>query len=275
MIPWKRTRIFIAMLALGLGGVYAFSRPSTLPGPRADGDTGLRIVAANLFFRNPQPREAAARITGLEPDVILLLEWSGLNLKSKALRRAGLEPVLNEYRRGAHGAAVWLDAPLEGSASLVDNPVPGPCAMPLAVARIKHGRGHLTLLGVHAPPPIRVCEGLTQPTLMSLAGMIEAGRLIRDLGPGRSGDPVIVAGDLNAFPFSEGLARLRDSGLLDSYAEHNLMPSGTWSPGPWFPPLARIDYILVPKVCKVLDARVLDLPGSDHRLVSADLDCTL
>ncbi len=274
MIARKRTRVFIVLLMMGLGGVFAFSRPSSMPGAHPSGNGALRLVSANLFFRNPQPVEAAARLAGLEPDVVLLLEWSGLNLKSKVLRQQGLGPVLNEHRRGAHGAAVWLDAALEGSASLEDNPVPGPCAMPMAVARIKHQQAYLTLLGVHAPPPIRACEGLTQPTLVALAGMIEAGRLSRDLGPGRAGDPVIVAGDLNAFPFSEGLARLRGAGLLDSYAERNILPSGTWSPGSWFPSLARIDYILVPHDCEVLDARVLDLPGSDHRLVMADVICS-
>jgi endonuclease/exonuclease/phosphatase family metal-dependent hydrolase len=82
---------------------------------------------------------------------------------------------------------------------------------------------------------------------------------------------VLVVGDLNALSFFPGMRSLRRAGLVDAWATATWRPGLTWSPWTWLPPIARIDYILVPPVLAVTAGRVAEVPGSDHRMVVADL----
>jgi endonuclease/exonuclease/phosphatase (EEP) superfamily protein YafD len=107
--------------------------------------------------------------------------------------------------------------------------------------------------------------------LGALAELIEGGRMARNLGACRAGDPVVVVGDLNALPVWKGIRRLGSRGLVDTYAAARRRPTGTWSAHPWLPRIARIDYIFAPEGTDVRGAWAVGLPGSDHRLVVADL----
>lgn len=283
---------------LGFGFLF-LSRPDSPPFP-AKPAGALRVCAANLNFGNHRPSELTRQLLSARPDILLLAEWTGANADPETLRRAGYRLVLDHPRMGTHGLALFVHDGFEATARLHEAPISGPCRLPFLVARLRvgdrflagglssapsqtgissHGQPategpsrNITFLGVHAPPPVPSCKGTNLPYLEALAALLAAGRLREDLGPGRKGDPVLLAGDLNALPTSRALATLHRAGLTDLLG---LSPGRafkpTWSPLPAIPSMIRIDYILAGPAFKPLSARTLDFPASDHRAVLADL----
>lgn len=101
---------------------------------------------------------------------------------------------------------------------------------------------------------------------MGRTGQIEA-----EFRAGVVGDDLIVAGDFNAHSFDNEIAGFADSGLVDTYGAANFYYGPTWSPSSWVPSLFRIDYIFSSHRFKVMESHTIELPGSDHRGVVADI----
>jgi len=86
--------------------------------------------------------------------------------------------------------------------------------------------------------------------------------------------PQIVAGDFNASrdhrPFRDILA----AGFADSadIARRRPWPGFTWPADRRWPPLMRLDHILVSPGIRVSEARTVKIPGTDHRAVLAVLE---
>lgn len=78
----------------------------------------------------------------------------------------------------------------------------------------------------------------------------------------------LLAGDFNATWDHASFRHLLDSGYLDAAEQtgNGLVP--TWAG--WGPPLT-IDHVLFDRRCAVREYQVLDLPGSDHNAILADL----
>jgi endonuclease/exonuclease/phosphatase (EEP) superfamily protein YafD len=84
----------------------------------------------------------------------------------------------------------------------------------------------------------------------------------------RGGIPIILAGNLNATPDSEPLARLRENWLIAGDGE--MLPTI-----PVAVPARQIDYILCrpPERWRIAEALVLeDAEASDHRPIAAALE---
>lgn len=234
----------------------------------------FRVAAANLAYNNSNIADATRVIQQLDAHVLVLLEWTGTNIGSALLSDSSWQAVLDEPRRSAHGVLVLVRRPLEATAALVPPPVEGPCPIPVATVRLRMGSEWVGLLGIHAPPPIPTCEETNAPTLSALAELVEDGRLTENLGTARRGDRVVMAGDLNAHPSSQGVTRILASGLVDTYADRHWRPTGTWTSPNWILHLIRIDYVLASRDLPVVGSWTVDLPGSDHRAVVADLDAS-
>jgi endonuclease/exonuclease/phosphatase family metal-dependent hydrolase len=154
---------------------------------------------------------------------------------------------------------------------LVASRVTRNCRFPIATLRVETNQGPVAILAVHAPAPGRSCGPDNERALEELRSWVSEGRLTAAIGAARAGDPVIVAGDLNALPFSRGVRGLHAAGLRDTWSECHARPVLTWAPWPWLPRLARIDYILVGGSIDIEESWVFDVPGSDHSLVMADV----
>jgi endonuclease/exonuclease/phosphatase (EEP) superfamily protein YafD len=85
-----------------------------------------------------------------------------------------------------------------------------------------------------------------------------------------SGAPAIIAGDLNA-SLDHSVLRAAMGGCSDAAAQHGAGLVGTWpSWAPrWLGP--QIDHVLVTAGIQTERLDILDLPGSDHRAVLAQL----
>lgn len=270
----RSRRAALLAVALAIAGVAALTLvdlPTGPPPPRSAARGALRVVAANLALDNTSADAAGAALAELEADVLVVLEWTGSNAGTALELDRGLHVVLDHARPNAHGVLVLVREPLEAEAALEPTAVPGPCPLPVATVRLRLGATRLSVLGVHAPPPIEGCYGTNEPTLRWLGSLVAGGRLVRDLGAAREGDPVVLAGDFNALPGSAAMAALARRGLIDAHAESRLRPVGTWTGSPAVPHLARIDYVLVPEGIAILGSWTVHLPGSDHRAVVADL----
>lgn len=245
--------------------------------PTADPPAGLRetdtlrIATANVYLSNPRPSDLVQRLIGIDPDILLILEFTPDNLPLKRFSGSDLRPVLVDPHPGTGGICVLAGPRVETSAMVIPSPFPSPCAMPMATLRVKVNGFRLSILGIHAPPPVAVCQKTNGPTLAAIGSWIQNGRLRTSVGVTRTHDPVLVAGDFNALPTFRQFRRFSSVGLIPSQDRSRLRRVGTWSPAWWFPSGARIDYILTPEELPVLDTWVIGLPGSDHRAVVADI----
>ncbi len=82
----------------------------------------------------------------------------------------------------------------------------------------------------------------------------------------------ILAGDFNATLDHAPLRDLIDTGYADAAASAGAGLIGTWGPydGDLIPPVT-IDHVLVDRRIAVRDVAVHRLPGSDHRMILAEL----
>jgi endonuclease/exonuclease/phosphatase family metal-dependent hydrolase len=92
-------------------------------------------------------------------------------------------------------------------------------------------------------------------------------------GGGAAPSPLrVLAGDFNATLDHAELRALLDRGYRDAaeQAGNGLRP--TWTPERnLLPPLVTIDHVLADERVRVASARIVSIPGSDHRGVLAEL----
>lgn len=273
---------FVALslvLAVGLSLVSSNLRPADEAPTTSPPPGVLRVIASNIHTFNREPTRLALALTSIHPHVMVIRERSASkegsrsdpNIDMAALRSAGYEIVLDNPtgRGGTHGYALLLRGVKAFEAAPRAAPWRGPCRIPLLVARLQDPE--TTLIGIHAPPRVPGCRGTNASALMSVAALIEGGRLARDFEPGRKGDRVLLVGDLNAVPWHPATLRLSASGLRDGYARARWLPGPTYSPWAGIPKFIRIDYVFGPSDASFHDAWIVDLPGSDHRGVVVDI----
>jgi endonuclease/exonuclease/phosphatase (EEP) superfamily protein YafD len=232
--------------------------PAVAAGPE------LRILTLNALFGAADPVATVDAIRRLTIDVLAVQELTpGL---VRGLARAGLGELLPsmhlEPDTGAAGAGLWSRWEL--------TPLP-PAAGLLFVApsaRIMVADRTIILRAVHPVAPIMGRQGHWHRDL---------GRLREAMTAAQADGPQIVAGDFNASrdhrPFREILA----AGFADSadIARRRPWPGFTWPADRRWPPLMRLDHILVSPGITVSETRTVKIPGTDHRAVLAVVELSL
>ncbi|MBR0565613.1 endonuclease/exonuclease/phosphatase family protein [Azoarcus sp. L1K30] len=228
------------------GGVVLVLGPClAMPGAPA-GATGaqvLTVVSANLHADNDDPAELRRWTQGLDADVIVLQEVN----PRMAAALAGWADY--PYRmlapaEGPFGLAVLSRLPLEQ----IECRVP-PGQTLHARMQVHWGAAQVVLVAVHPMPPISPQFHARRRELLATASAWGA----------TAGLPVLIAGDLNASPWSSAMHPPAQGGWRRATA---LTP--TW---PASLPMIPIDQILVTRHWRVLDAGVGPRIGSDHRPV--------
>ncbi len=261
--------ILAMMIFLAICGYFALSLPTPLPlSPPAH--DALRLTIANINYKNSDVDTLTNTLLKTRSDLMIVFEWTGKNLHLIKLKNQGFSVLLNEPHRWT-GVCVISKNLVAPDIHLLDSPIPGPCHIPFVMLRIQKQEKFVTILGVHAPPPLPFCKETTEPTIQGVAAWIQKGKLVDAIGKSPVGESVIVAGDLNVGPFNSVLKSLVKSGLQDAYAVGAWRPGPTWSPRSWIPAFLRIDYIWIPTEFTILNAQVVHLPGSDHQGVVVDM----
>lgn len=270
-----KTRLasFVLFGLVVAGFLFLFiSRPSALPLDDKASSGILRVCVSNIYYKNPLADDLTESLIKTRSDIFFISEWQGENLKLDVFQANGYDIPLNHPANGTHGMALIVKKELGIHAELIKSPITGPCSMPIVTSRVKYKSKNLALLGIHVPPPIPSCNNTTNPTLSVIRKWVKNGDLNGKIGVGVVGDPVIVAGDFNAFSFNKEVSAFADSALFDTYSVANSRYGPTWSPFSWVPSVFRIDYIFASHRFGVAASHTIKLPGSDHRGIVSDID---
>jgi endonuclease/exonuclease/phosphatase family metal-dependent hydrolase len=218
----------------------------------------LRVMAANVKLGRADPAALVELVRGQDVDVLAIQELTAE--MAAALQRQGLGELLPERvgapAPGSSGSAVFSRLPLTARS---DASLPGyPFRMPRASVAAP-GADPFEIVSVHVSPPVS-SEGLADwvAGLDALAGARNAS------------EPTILAGDFNATLDHAELRDVLDAGYVDAGDATGRGLTPTWPQGAFRPPVT-IDHVLADERVSITGYEVHDLPGSDHRAVSATL----
>lgn len=251
----RRSRLAAACLVVAVVGNVGPLLPYWLPAAAEPvaGDP-LAIVSLNLEVGNPRHDLAVGFLRQANPDVVVLLEVS--DAWAEAVESlADLYPHrVVEPRADSFGIAVLSRLPLE--AARVEPLAEGP---PLVIAGLPVGERGCLLVAAHPPAPLSAAWSAGRDAQLAAIGELAA----------TEARPVIVAGDLNATPWSHGFRRLTGPrGLRDSAVGRGVQ--GSWHARLWVPRIP-IDHVVVSEGVAVVSRSLGPAIGSDHLPVMATL----
>lgn len=233
-----------SVLALGAVVVLAPRAPEPTPAPRDP----VRILSANVYELNPQPKAAAAALAATDADVLVAVEvpqgFGELLASADAVR---------PYAVAARGMIVRSRFPV----SLLD--ISGSLSRDRVLRALVRGpSGPFVLYAVHALNPSH------ESTFDRQLGFVE--RLQR--AATRETEPVVIAGDFNMSDRQLGYRRItssfRDAMRTDWAAD-------TYDHALWRSLLLRIDYVFIDPSWCAAGAHDVDIPGSDHEGVATTI----
>ena len=256
------TLMFIASIAILIGNASIKKLPESNP------TNSLRIVSMNILANNVLTEKLQRQLINSNPNIIVMLEWSGNNLVLTEFTSQGFRVVLNEPTRGVHG--ICMLSKLNGSASIIEAPIKTPCPIPIGQLRFEWQNSSISLFAIHAPPPIAACEATTGKYLNAVSKWFESGNLTTDIGAGKKGDQLILVGDFNSISLHQNIKRMKSKGLNDAHCDF-CVTDQTWRPSSSFPYLVKIDYILTSGSLKSINAQRFRISKSDHLGLLADL----
>jgi endonuclease/exonuclease/phosphatase (EEP) superfamily protein YafD len=219
----------------------------------------LRVVTANLRFRNGKANRLARELAAYEADIVILQEvtpkwWEALDAPGAFAGSTGQAHALVD---SPGGAALFSRHPLR------DVRIAEMADWPLLSAVVEHPvAGPIRCVNVHPVPPPYGFARHQQMVATILETACDA--VAR-------GDVTIVAGDFNLTQFNRTLRVLRRLGLRSAHEMCRRVFAVTWPNGRRRLPPIRVDHVLctAPLVAvRVTHGRGI---GSDHRPVIADL----
>jgi endonuclease/exonuclease/phosphatase (EEP) superfamily protein YafD len=218
---------------------------------------GLCVLAVNVAGNPETAGGVRALIRRYEPDVLSVVELPPEVVR--AYDAAGIGELLPhqalEPRPGFSGTGLYARISLR--------PAPGPAGTTFAIAAASAapaGAAPLELYAVHIRAP-------TSPGQTA-----RWRRDLRALPPTGEGGLRVLAGDFNATLDHHELRQVLSRGYRDAGEQAGNGLNMTWSTrrSP-LPPSVEIDHVLADRRVRVASARIVTIPGSDHRGVLAEL----
>ncbi len=169
-----------------------------------------------------------------------------------ALDDAGLRELLpHRELRPADDSSLYSRLPFTSS-----GPLDAPTTWPQTTATVEaHGRA-VEVVAVHTYYPVGDPDLWTR----DLAALEAA-----------AGENSVVLGDFNATLDHAPMRGLLAAGLVDSHAELGEGWAPTWPADSALPPVVQLDHVLHGRGLAAVTTSEHTLPGSDHRLVFAEL----
>ncbi|MBE2180761.1 MAG: endonuclease/exonuclease/phosphatase family protein [Chthoniobacterales bacterium] len=249
---WKAAALVLAALVWMLWPIAPYWLPQP---PPASSPEGLRLLSFNVHTANERKSDIAAAIRKSGADMVALYEVDPGWVQA-------LEGLAPEYRitaadpREDNFGIVLLSRNVEHTAQIRDL---GPAGVPSILVQSTDPRFRGTLVFTHPVPPVgREGSELRNSQLEAVA------EFVRQTGTGN----ILVAGDLNATPWSSALNPLWAAGLRDLRKGFGISP--TWMRGmPWIS--IPIDHVLGGPEVEVHAFELLPEEGSDHTAISATI----
>lgn len=243
--------------------------PRRRPSPRRAREPGsppadsqavtVRILTLNALVGRADPAVIFGHVQELQADVLAIQELTPELVAS--LTEAGLPELMPfsclDPRPGHTGIGFWSSRPLSPLPAVpgVWNPMPR--------AELDVG-WPVTITVLHPQAPLRGGQPGWQ---------LDLDRLLSAL-TGTTGQQ-IVAGDFNASRDHGAFRRLLAAQFVDcaDAAQCRPWPGFTWPANRRYPPLMRLDHVLVSRPgASVREARTVGVPGTDHRGVLAVIE---
>lgn len=249
----REWRVAAGLVACGgVAALIAVPRARPNDQPAASGQT-VRVTSANLLRGQADPAEIAAIVRRRQTDVLAIQELTMVGWKR--LERGGAFAELPHLLR-ARGRK-WNDAAIASRWPLTRVEVPGlPSVYVVADARLPDGRT-VRVLSAHPTPPVR------PEAQARWEDWLDAFPAPRAVGM----EAGIAAGDFNATEDHRQFRRMLDLGWRDVASELGEGLRPTWDSRRYLP--LTLDHVLVPPGAAARAYAIDELPGSDHRAISA------
>ena len=257
---WRRTPLVVgALIALvGLGVQLWWFAPQVVgdnPAP-AGGARTLTVMTANIYANHGDPVQLIEEAKRADVDVLVVSEITEWALSR--MDEAGLAELL-PYRIGTFEGGV------QGTMVFANERLGEPERLPTQFECWVVDVGALSMIAGHPVAPI-LAGGPPQ--------WREEHRMIHRAAV--DGDVDLIVGDLNASADHAVIRELEDAGFRDAAEAVNAGWQPTWpangmGPLSWLPPFVRIDHVLVGPELAVLDVRTVDIEGTDHLAVIAEV----
>jgi endonuclease/exonuclease/phosphatase family metal-dependent hydrolase len=256
-LRWSAGVLLVAV-PLGLH-VWWFSPQLTGPNPPpAESAQPLTVFTANLWLGSVDGLDLVAAAADVGADVLVLEEVTPATLAR--MEEGGVAEVW-PYRVG--GAAEGTAGTMVLSRFELGAPTRIPTRMDSWAVMLSGPDGPVRLLAVHPWPP-------TDPVAWE-----EDHAAVLSAAPGAD----LVVGDFNATPDHAPMRRLDAAGLHSVAERVNVGWQPTWPANAEFrlgglvplPPLVQIDHVLVGPRLAALSSRTVELPGTDHLAVVAEV----
>lgn len=242
----------VAVAGLVLHGWWYAPQVTGANPPPADGATPLVVMTANLRMGDADGIEVVRAASEEHVDLLVLEELTPQLLAE--MDAAGLADLLphrvGEAAPGAHGTMAFSRQPL-GDAHRV----------PTVLGSWSFTMGDLRVLGVHPAYP------------MDRAGWVRDQATLQRVADEQH--PDLMLGDFNATADHAPMRALADAGYRDVGELANDGWHPTWPADGSFTqvrlPLVQIDHVLVGPHLAAIGMHTVEVPGSDHRAVVAEI----
>jgi endonuclease/exonuclease/phosphatase (EEP) superfamily protein YafD len=265
-VSWWLAALLAIPTAFGVAWQVPPRRRPSLPLALEPGDASadghavmVRFLTLNALVGRASPAAIASLVRQHTPDVLAVQELTPELAAS--LAEAGLPDLLPfsclQPRPGHTGVGLWSSRPVHQLSPVLAtrNPMPR--------AELDVG-WPVTITVVHPPAPLRGGQRVWQQDM---------DRLLAALA-GTTGQQ-LVAGDFNASRDHMAFRRLLAADFADcaDAAQQRPWPGFTWPANRRFPPLMRLDHVLVSRAGAIVrQSRTLAIPGTDHRGVLAVIE---
>jgi endonuclease/exonuclease/phosphatase (EEP) superfamily protein YafD len=258
LIAWKLRRwVSLGVLSIALLWNGIQIAPFYIPasqGKVPDGAMPISIISLNVLTRNADKAAVIKYLRDRQPDLIIVMEIdSNWSMALEAL--AEIYPYrLLEPRPDNFGIGLLSKLPLKQPRIIRIG-----SELPSVVSKLDPGGKEFLLVGTHPVPPVSAAATESRNTqLRAVADFVKESTL-----------PALVAGDLNATPWSTGYRRFAStSGLRDTALGRGVQVS--WNTeSRWF--RIPIDHIFVPRDSVVISRTIGPNVGSDHFPVEATM----
>lgn len=247
----RRRRAALLPLAVIVTAWFHQAPSVTLPGRDTAGLDALTVVSANMHLDNPDPGRLLSWADSMAADIVVVQEFTHAHAEWFSRVTDYPHRVLHP-EAGPFGLAILSRLPLHDA-----NMVEGVHETPVLRAEVVWNGHRLRLSAVHPMPPLSPLYHGARQRLLS-----------RELEWGREQDmPHILAGDLNATPWSSSMHRLFGAERVHGFAS-----------GPTWParfPVLPIDHVIGSRHWQHVDRSVGPYIGSDHRPVVARLQLAM
>ncbi|WP_395750066.1 endonuclease/exonuclease/phosphatase family protein [Prosthecobacter sp.] len=253
-----RRRTWLALLALfsllwNVHIIHAYHQTaSPLPSPAAE--KPLRVMTFNVLTENKNHVAAIDHVLKADADVVCLLEVDDTWQHSLEPLRVKYPHRAEELTDGHFGIACYTRLPLKSLEARRFSQ----WRLPTLILNLDHLGRPLTFIGTHPIPPMNNTRAQEWRDHLSA---------IATLVSGLQGE-VIVAGDLNATPWCEGMLLLREKSGLDFHSVDPVWPP-TW--GLNLPMMIPIDHVLTKGGLIIQKRTIGPDAGSDHRSVLVEI----